>query len=411
MSSARERAPLASGTQLIVAVACAITVANNYYAQPLLAAIGRDLHAGAPALGAVAAATQFGYGLGILALVPLGDAVDPRRLVLTLLGAVTVALVVCALAPNVTLLAVASFALGFATVVPQILIPYIASLADAKTRGRVIGSTQSGMIIGILGARVISGALEPLLGWRTIFLVAAGATVGLAIAVALRLPGRASPVTTASYGELMRSLPGLLRAYPALREACLLGALSFIAFSAFWTTIALFLTAHPLRLAFVRDVPASAVVGALALVGIASALAAPAIGRLADRRGALVGNGIALALCGLGYLALLLADVPPLMLAMLLVGVVLLDIGSQGNQVSNQTRILALAKGAGSRVNTVYMTTRFLSGALGSVLAAWAWDTLGWSGVCALGLASIAGALIVYGLALRHDRAERARGA
>jgi predicted MFS family arabinose efflux permease len=408
MDTVRERAPLTSATQTIVAVACAITVANNYYAQPLLAAIGRDLHASAPALGAIAASTQFGYGLGILALVPLGDTINPRRLVLVLLGVVFVALVLCAFAPNPMALALTSFALGFATVVPQILIPYVVSLADASARGRVVGFTQAGMIIGILGARVLAGALEPLLGWRAIFLVAAAATALLALAVALRLPGRAKPAASASYGELMRSLPTFLRMYPALREACLLGVMSFIAFSAFWTTIALFLTAHPLRLPFAHDAPASVVVGALALVGIASALAAPKIGRLADRRGALAGNGISLALIALGYAALALASVPTLMLVALLVGVVLLDIGSQGNQISNQTRILALGKGVASRVNTVYMTTRFLSGALGSALAASTWDAFGWLGVCAVGAACALIAFAVYAAAVRRARTEAA---
>lgn len=405
MDTVRERPSLAPGTQAIVAVACAITIANNYYAQPLLAAIGRDLHASAPVLGAIAASTQLGYGLGILALVPLGDTIDPRRLVLVLLGVVFVAQVLCSIAPNATALGITSFALGFATVVPQILIPYVASLADPRARGRVIGVTQSGQIVGILGARVVAGALEPLIGWRLIFLVAAAATAVLAIAVALRLPQRTSSATSASYGELMRSLPAFLRKYPALREACALGALSFVAFSAFWTTIALFLTAHPLPVTVAHGAPASVVVGVLALVGIASAFAAPAIGRLADRRGPLVGNGVALSLCALGFLALVFADVPPLMVAAILVGVVLLDIGGQGNQVSNQTRILALGKGVGSRVNTIYMTTRFLSGALGSVLAASAWDAYGWHGVCALGLFCVATALIVYGTALRRARA------
>jgi predicted MFS family arabinose efflux permease len=403
MESVRERAPLTAATRMIVAVACAITVANNYYAQPLLAAIGRDLHAGAPVLGAIAAATQLGYGLGILALVPLGDTVNPRRLVLMLLGVVFVALALCALAPNAALLALTSFALGFATVVPQILIPYVVSLADGTMRGRVVATTQSGMIIGILGARVLAGAFEPLVGWRAIFLIAAGATVVLAVAVALRLPGRTKPAATASYGELMLSLPVLLRKYPALREACALGVLSFIAFSAFWTTIALFLTAHPLHLPFAPDAPASVIVGMLALVGIASA---PAIGRLADRRGALAGNGVSLALIALGYAALAFASVPSLMLAGLLVGVILLDIGSQGNQISNQTRILALGKNVGSRVNTVYMTTRFLSGAVGSAVAATAWDAFGWLGVCAVGLACVIAALAIYAGIVRRTRTE-----
>ncbi len=386
----------------VVAVACAITVANLYYVQPLLAVIGRELHASAGALGGVAASTQFGYAAGIAALVPLGDTIDPRRLVLILLGAVTVALLACAAAPSVTWLAVASFVLGFVTVVPQILIPYIASLAEPQTRGRVIGSAQAGLITGILGARVVSGLLEPALGWRMIFLLAAVATCALAVLVAARLPGRAAATTTASYPELLRSLPSLIRTLPALREASLFGAFVFGAFSAFWTTVALFLSAHPLHIPAIGAAPASVVVGALASVGIVSAFAAPLIGRFADRRGALAGNGISMALMVAAFLAFMVASVPVATLAALIVGVVLLDVGNQGNQISNQTRILALAKGAGSRVNTVYMVVMFVSGAIGSSLGAAVWDEFGWTGVSALGLAFVAVALVVYARAVRR---------
>jgi predicted MFS family arabinose efflux permease len=404
---AGEGSPRAQGRVVgLVAVACAITVANLYWAQPLLVAIGHEFHAGAAQLGAVAALTQFGYALGIIALVPLGDSIDPRRLVLVLLGLVTVALVACAAAQSLAWLALASFVLGCVTVIPQILIPYIASLAAAETRGRVIGTTQSGLIVGILGARAVSGILESALGWRSIFLIAAAASAVLIVVVFAWLPPRAQRGSPASYGALLRSLPSFLRTLPALREACLFGALVFAGFSAFWTTVALFVAAHPIGAPLLAHVPPSALVGALALVAIVSAFVAPMIGKFADRHGPLAGNGAALTLAASGFVVLLLAAASPWTLIALVAGVVLLDIGSQGNQISNQTRILSLSKGAGSRLNTIYMAVLFLGGAVGSTLGATAWNLLGWQGVCGLGIVFVGFAFVVYVFAVRRARAE-----
>jgi predicted MFS family arabinose efflux permease len=390
----------------LVAVACAITVANLYWAQPLLVAIGHEFGAGAAQLGVVAALTQFGYALGIVALVPLGDSIDPRRLVLVLLGLVTVALLACAAAPSLSWLAGASFVLGCVTVIPQILIPYIAALAAPEARGRVIGSAQSGLIVGILGARAVSGMLESTLGWRAIFLIAAIASAVLTVVVFVWLPARAVSGSPASYGALLRSLPSFLRTLPELREACLFGSLVFAGFSAFWTTIALFLAAHPIAGPLTGHAPPSAIAGALALVGIVSAFVAPLIGKFADRRGPLAGNGIGLTLAALGFLALVVASAPQWRLAALVAGVVLLDVGMQGNQISNQTRILSLSKGAGSRLNTIYMAVLFLGGAVGSTLGATAWNLFGWPGVGGLGIVLVAFALLVYAFALRRARAD-----
>ncbi|HYZ16295.1 MAG TPA: MFS transporter [Candidatus Acidoferrum sp.] len=407
MSTEGAPAPVQSRVVGLVAVACAITVANIYWAQPLLVAIGHEFDAGAAQLGAVAALTQFGYALGIVALVPLGDSIDPRRLVLLLLGLVTAALLACAAAPSLIWLAFASFVLGCVTVIPQILIPYVAALASPEARGRVIGSAQSGLIVGILGARALAGMLESALGWRSIFVIAAVASAVLTVVLLVWLPPRAragSPAT--SYLALLRSLPSFLQTLPALREACLFGALAFAGFSGFWTTIALFVAAHPIAGALTAHLPPSAIVGALALVAIVSAFVAPLIGRFADRRGPLAGNGIALALVTLGFLALLGATAPHWALVALVAGVVLLDIGMQGNQISNQTRILSLSSGAGSRLNTVYMAALFLGGAVGSTLGATAWNRFGWHGVCGLGIIYVVVALPVYARAVRRARAD-----
>jgi predicted MFS family arabinose efflux permease len=389
----------------LVAVACAITVANLYLAQPLLVAIGHEFHAGAGQLGAVAALTQFGYALGIVALVPLGDKIDPRRLVLVLLGLVTVALVSCAAAQSLTWLAVASFVVGFVTVIPQILIPYVASLASAETRGRVIGSAWSGLIVGILGARAVSGILESALGWRSIFLIAAFTSVAIGVVLFAWLPPREQAGSTESYGALLRSLPSFLRTLPALREACLFGAMVFGGFSAFWTTVALFVAAHPIDGPLAHVAP-SAIVGALALVAIVSAFAAPMIGKFADRYGPLAGNGIALTSAAIGFVVLMFATQPQWTLVALVAGVVLLDVGTQGNQISNQTRILGLSKGAASRINTIYVAILFFGGAVGSTIGATVWNVFGWRGVSGLGIVFVAIAFVVYFFAVRRARAQ-----
>jgi predicted MFS family arabinose efflux permease len=373
------------GLLWLLAVAAGVTVANIYYSQPLLALIGAELHAGPGATGLISTLTQAGYATGILLLVPLGDSVERRRLILISAVATIVALVGVALAPSLHLLYVASYALGVTTCAPQLVVPYAAGLVPANERGRSVGKVMSGLLVGILLSRTASGVIASHLGWRAVYLLAAGAMVALTIALRLFLPIQ-RPGARVTYRELLGSLPGLLRREPLLRRHALLGALSFACFSAFWTTLAYLLQTPPHHYG-------SDVVGLFGVVGVAGALAAPLAGKLADRHGSRFVNGLALGTVLASYLVLGLLWRS---LAGLALGVVLLDLGAQANHISNQATVLGLGAAIRNRLNTVYMVSYFVGGAAGSLLGGLAWDAFGWTGVSAVGIALSLAALAAF---------------
>ncbi len=380
-------------TLTIMSIACGLTVANVYLNQPLLKEIGEAFHANARQAGAVTTLTQIGYTLGILLIVPLGDALERRRLILILLTAVTLALALAACAPTLVWLAAAGLLIGLTTIIPQIVIPLAASLVDADQRGRIVGRVSSGLLIGILGSRVISGFLGQNLGWRSVFTIGAALMVALALAVLKWFP-QSQTTATMPYGELMRSLPALLREEPALRQACLFQAMAFGSFTAFWTALPFFLSTPPYHYG-----PATA--GLFGLVGIGGACAAPLVGKMADRRGPFWANGIAMSLVLLSYLIFRAGGTQ---LIGLIFGVLLLDVGVQANQVANQTRLFSLRPDARNRLNAVYMVCAYSGGSMGSFLGAWAWQRSGWPGVCTVGLTLLVIALIVYALVLKRKR-------
>lgn len=360
-------APLPRRLVLVMAAATGVAVGNLYYAQPLLGAMARSFRLPLAPLGLVATCAQIGYALGLLLLTPLGDVVDRRRLTVVLLLAVAAPLGAMALAPDLTALATASLVLGLLTVTPQVLVPLAATLAPERERGRVVGAVMSGLLIGVLLARTVSGAVAALLGWRTVYWLAAGATLLLAWALARALPSQAAPPRVA-YGRLLASLAHLARTQPGLRQSALTGAALFGAFSVFWTTVTFYLAGPPWHLG-----PAQ--IGLLGIAGLAGASGAPLAGRLADRHGPrrMVWGALLVALAAFPLLALLSGRLWGLAL-----GAAVLDLGVQSGQISNQTRIYALVPEAKSRVNTVYMVGYFLGGAAGSALGALAWHLGGW---------------------------------
>ena len=369
----------------IMAVATGVAVANLYLAQPLLGAMARSLRLPLAALGLVATLAQIGYALGLLFLTPLGDVHPRRRLIVALLLAVTLPLAGMALAPSLATLAVASLGLGLLTVTPQVIVPLAAVLSPDAGRGRVVGTVMSGLLIGVLLTRTISGVVAGLLGWRTVYWLAAAASLGLALVLWRALPLEARPARV-GYADLLRSVAALARRQPALRQAALSGAALFGAFSVFWTTVTFYLAGPPWHLG-------PATIGLLGLAGLAGATAAPIAGRLAGRRGprVMVGSALLVALAAFGVLALLSGR-----LWGVAAGAAVLDLGVQSGQISNQTRIYALLPEAKSRVNTVYMVGYFTGGALGSGLGALAWHAGGWP--AALG----AGALLLLGGLVAH---------
>lgn len=370
---------------LILAIASGLSVANMYYNQPLLADIGRTFQASSNAVGYVSMLTQIGYALGMLLFVPLGDIRERRTLISGLLIAVSLSLVGFATAQNLVWMYIASFAIGITTVVPQVIIPLSAELALPEERGKVIGTVMSGLFFGILLARTISGIIGDMFGWRAMYWIAAVIMLLLSLILYQLIP-KTKPENNSSYTDLLKSMGNLIRRYSTLREASLIGACMFGGFSVFWTSLAFFLEGEPYHYS-------SSITGLFGLIGVAGAAGAPFIGRLADRIAPKKIVGILLLLTLIAYGFFGLAGIT---IWSLIAGVIILDLGVQGSQVSNQTRIYALEPAARSRINTVFMVSTFTGGAIGSTLGSFAWQHWGWSGVCLMGGMLIVAALCIW---------------
>lgn len=369
----------------LMALTCGLVVANIYYNQPLLAAIGRTFHIRDSQASLIATATQVGYTLGMVLIVPLGDMLERKRLILWMLLGATLCLGGAALAPTFTLLAVASVLIGICSAVPQLLLPMAAHLAPEADRGRIVGRIMSGLLIGILLSRTASGYVGAHLGWRTVFEGAAVLMLALAALLAWRLP-QDQPVFTGTYASLMQSLGTLVRELPPLRRSALVGASIFAGFSVFWTTLAFYLESPAYHYG-------SDVAGFFGLIGAVGALAAPLAGSLADKRGPSYAITVGIVLSLVSYLLLGLAGG---LLIGLVIGVILLDVGVQSTHISNQTLVFSLRPEARSRLNTVYMTGYFTGGSLGSVIGGLAWTHFGWPGVCTVGAAFVTLALAIH---------------
>ena len=358
----------------LIAIATGAVVANLYYAQPVLHQVARSFHSGPGPTSSIITATQIGYAAGLLLVVPLGDLHPRRALVTRLFWVAAVALVACALAPNLWLFGLASIAVGGASVAGQVMIPFAADLAPEERRGRVVARIMTGLLLGILLARTVSGLVAQAAGWRAIYWLSAGLMVCFACILWRALPAE-RPRPQRSYPSLVSSSLRLLVTEPVLRRRAWHGACAFAAFSALWTTIAFLLSGSPYRYS-------NAVIGLFGLVGAGGIVAANMAGKLADSARATattVGAGVLLA----GSFALLWAGRTSL--AALILGIVVLDMGTQGMQITNQAVIYALRPDARSRINSAYMVCYFLGGAAGSVSAGALYGTHGWAGVCLLG--------------------------
>jgi predicted MFS family arabinose efflux permease len=359
---------------VVLAVACGASAANLYYAQPLLSTIAKDFGTGSGQAGLIVTLSQVGYALGLAFLVPAGDLVARKRLVPIALVLTAAALILASVAPSLGLLTAVSLFVGMGSVAAQILVPLAASLANDSERGRVVGTVMSGLLLGILLARTVAGLVAGISSWRVVYAAAAVLVLVVAATLAKVLPDEL-PRPKLSYGAVLTSTAHLFAAEAVLRRRAALGGLGFAAFSIFWTTMAFLLSGAPYHYS-------DTVIGLFGLVGAAGALCANAAGKLADREHTVAAT--------LVFAAAILVSFLPVYLGRhsvvwLIVGIVVLDIGVQGLQVTNQSLIYRLAPKARSRVTASYMVCYFAGGAIGSAVAGSVYDAGGWSGVCLLG--------------------------
>lgn len=378
----QEASGLGTGVVTLLAVASGACGANNYYYQPLLPLMAHEFGAGARAVAAVPMMMMVGSATALLLLMPLGDVIDRKRLILALFAAAAAGLVGSGVAPGLTALAVASFLVGWAAVVPHVIVAFAAHLATETNRGKVITSVMFGTLVGVLLARAASGSIGALLGWRVVYFMSAAIMIASALALWSRLP-RQSPTIRLRYRELFSSLVALARAHPRLRESCLIATASVGAFTLFWTTFAFFLAGPPHH-------RGSEVAGGFGLLSVSSVLGAPVVGRLADRNRAGLTVGVTLALALASFA--IFYGLRDRMWALAL-GVVLLDMGMQLSHLANLTRVQALDPAARSRLSTVYMAGYFGGAVIGSLAGPFAWSAWGWSGVCAVGAGFVVAAI------------------
>ncbi|WP_160677809.1 MFS transporter [Clostridium sp. C8-1-8] len=360
---------------LVMAMACGITVANLYYIQPLLAEIAKEFNVTQVSIGFVAMLTQIGYAIGMLLLLPLADIKEKRSLIVLMLFCAAAALTLMSFSFNVTVLAIASFLVGFTSVVPQLIVPLASQLSKPEERGKTIGNVMSGLLIGILISRTFSGLLGKYFGWRVVYVIAVIMMLTLAFFLRKLIPV-GLPVSKIKYKELFKSMLYFIKTEPVLREAALNGASMFAAFSIFWTSLSFLLASYHYKMG-------SDAAGLFGLVGVTGALAAPVVGRIADKRSPKFTIGIGMIIVVAAYICFYIFGFK---LIGLVIGVILLDLGVQSCQISNQARVHAISEEARNRVNTVFMVSYFLGGSIGSFVGAYSYSHFGWYGVCTAGL-------------------------
>ena len=370
---------------MMMALCTGLIVANIYYSQPLLVLMADDFKVTESNAGQVTFFTQLGYALGLLFCVPLGDKLERKSQIVWMTVAAVVALAAAAMSVNITMLKITGLLIGFTSVVPQLVLPLAANLSDPANRGKVIGTIMSGLLVGILLSRTLSGVVGHHYGWRAMFWIATGISALLVVIMILSFPS-SRPAFSGSYGSLMKSLLTLIKEQPVLREASAINACCFAMFGMFWTTIVFLLSDAPFKYT-------SEQIGLMGLAAAAGALGAPLIGRIADKKNPRIAIGYGILFLLLGYFLFYVFRTD---IIGIIVGIVAIDLGLQGIHVSNQTRIYTLIPEARNRLNTVFMTTSFIGTSLGSGIGLWVWSVAQWPGVCLAGATLIVAALIIY---------------
>jgi predicted MFS family arabinose efflux permease len=356
---------------LLMAFCTGLIVANIYYCQPLVILIAQEFGLTESHAGKVTYLTQAGYALGLFLLVPLGDMFERKRQILIITGLAVASLLIAGFSHSFIVLEIACVLIGASSIVPQLILPLAANLSTDETRGQTIGAIMSGLLIGILASRALSGSIGYLWGWRSVYFMAAGICLLLMALMARRFP-KSIPSFQGTYAELMSSMWGYVKTQPVLRETSLINFFAFAVLSAFWTTMVLYLASPPYSFQTLQ-------IGLFGIAGAAGALAAPLVGKLSGgdnpRRNVVIGLTLQLLSIALFYFT-------GSYLIMFVLGIVIIDIGQQAIHVTNQTRIYAILPEARNRLNTVFMSVSFVGAACGSAIGLLLWERGQWPMFC-----------------------------
>lgn len=364
-----------SALKYFMAVSCGIMVANLYYCQPLLGDFTKVFGATENAAAWINICSQLGYGLGLFFIVPLGDMIQRRNLLTWMHIFAALAVAGAAMSTNIGMLYFFSVCIGLTATACQVFVPLGAHLASEEERGNVIGIIMGGLLSGILLSRTLSGAVAELWGWRSVYWIACGIMLFMSLLVYKIIPGE-KPGFTGTYRSLMQSLIKLFQSQRLVRESAWIGACTFGAISAFWSTMAFFLEKPPFSYSL-------SLIGLFGVVGLAGAMISPLVGTISDRKGpeSPMKMGIWIMLLGYGIMFMSIHSI-----IIVIIGIILIDVGLQSAHIPNLSRVSSLIPEARTRLNTIYMTSFFIGGTLGSIIGSYAWHSFGWEGVCATGL-------------------------
>jgi len=375
-----------------MAACTGLIVANLYYCQPLIVLIAKEFNIPEASAGTISYLTQAGYAIGLFFMVPLGDKIERKKQILITTFASVIALIIAATAKSFFILQIASLLIGIASIVPQLILPLAASLTAPEQRGKVVGTIMSGLLLGILLSRTLSGFIGQMLGWRSMFWIAAGICLLIFFVIQNKFPVN-KPQFQGTYGQLIQSLFTLIKTQPVLREATLINGFCFAQFGAFWTTMVLLLSDDPFNFN-------SATIGLFGIIGASGALAAPLVGKMGDKGNPRVAVGYG---CLLMLISFIIFYFSIESIIGVIIGIVFIDIGIQGVHISNQTRVYSLLPEARNRLNTVFMSFSFLGTAAGSAYGLLLWKLGGWHAVT-IGCAALALlALVVYGVTFKSS--------
>ncbi|OJD59011.1 MFS transporter [Bacillus sp. NH11B] len=378
---------------LLFSIACGMAVANIYFAHPLLDSLSNEFKINHSTIGVVITITQVCYALGLLLLVPLGDLLNQKRLIIVQMLLSVFALIVIGAAPSSTVLFIGMALVGILATVTQTLVAYASILANPKDRGRIVGSVTSGVVIGILLARTFSGTLTDLAGWRSVYLTSAVLMLFVIGLLYRNLPNFENKKTAMTYRKLLHSVLLLFVEERHLRIRGILALLIFTSFSILWTSLVLPLSAAPYNLSHTA-------IGVFGLAGVAGALAANKAGQLADRGFGERTTGIALSLLLLSWILIKLMNHS---LFLLVIGIILLDLAVQAVHVTNQSMLFTVRPEARSRLTASYMIFYSIGSATGAILSTNMYAKYGWDGVCILGVSVSACALLFWIITFRRS--------